>query len=59
MKGQHESESKAISVVVVVVVVVVVEESWTRTGQMIIILRTSSAQLLWRERARKRGRGII
>ena len=49
MKVQYECKSKMISVVVVVVV----EDSWTRTKMIIIIMQTSSAQLLWRERVTK------
>ena len=42
MKGQHEGESKTITVLLVVVV----KGSWTRTAQIIIIvMHTSSAQI--------------
>ena len=38
MKGQHESESKVITVVVVVV-----EDSWTRTARIRIIKQCADA----------------
>ena len=49
MKVHHECESKTVTIVVGVVV----EDSWTKTKMIIIIMQTSSAQLLWRERVTK------